>query len=320
MKSISKLTDFYYKTLYPSLKELDEERKKIKKRIISIAFLYAIFVIFVLSSLFASHISLDILIFVVAFSIAVGAFFYKYLIKDYTFDFKIKIIEPLIKEIDENLRYSSTLHIPERHFIRSELFSERVDRFSGNDYVRGRIDSIPIEFSDIHAEKKHKDSKGNTSWSTIFQGLFIVSEFNKNFNGTTIVLPDTAQKAFGDLVGNWLQSKNFTRGELVKMDDVSFEKEFVVYSDDQIEARYILSPSLMQKLLNFKKRSKYPLFISFKANNIHMAINYDKDLFEPSVFHSLLEYKVAMEYIETLHLVIGIVEELKLNEKLWSKL
>ncbi len=44
-----------------------------------------------------------------------------------------------------------------------------------------------------------------------------------------------------------------------------------------------------------------------------------KDLFEPSVFHSLLEYKTALEYIVTLHLAISIVEELKLNEKLWSK-
>lgn len=47
---------------------------------------------------------------------------------------------------------------------------------------------------------------------------------------------------------------------------------------------------------------------------------FNKDRFEPSVFHSLLKYKIAMEYVQTLHLAIGIVEELKLNQKLWSKL
>jgi len=49
-----------------------------------------------------------------------------------------------------------------------------------------------------------------------------------------------------------------------------------------------------------------------------MAIEYNKDLFEPSIFRSLLEYKIAMEYVKTLHLAIGIIEELKLNQKLWS--
>ena len=95
---------------------------------------------------------------------------------------------------------------------------------SGNDFVRGEIDSINIQFSDIHAEQRHKDSKGNTSWSTIFQGLFIVSEFNKTFHGKTVILPDSAQSTFGDLVGGWLQSKNMSRDELVKMDNPDFEK------------------------------------------------------------------------------------------------
>jgi len=43
------------------------------------------------------------------------------------------------------------------------------------------------------------------------------------------------------------------------------------------------------------------------------------DLFEPKVFSSLLEYKSAMAYIQTLHLATGVIKELKLNERLWSK-
>ena len=103
------------------------------------------------------------------------------------------------------------------------------------------------------------------------------------------------------------------------MDHPEFEKEFVVYATDQIEARYILSHSLMQKLLHFKTRSKHPLHISFIGQSINLAIEYNKDLFEPSVFRSLLDYKIAMQYVQTLHLCIGIIEELKLNQKLWSK-
>ncbi|MDT8339758.1 MAG: DUF3137 domain-containing protein, partial [Sulfurimonas sp.] len=164
-----------------------------------------------------------------------------------------------------------------------------------------------------------KSSKGRENWSTLFQGLFIVADFNKHFSGETVILPDTAQNTFGDVIGHWMQSNNMARDELVKMDDPEFEKEFVVYSTNQVEARYILSNSLMKKLLAFKEKSDHKIHISFVGTHIYMAISYNKDLFEPSIFHSLLDYKIAMEYIKTLHLAIGLVEELKLNQKLWSK-
>jgi hypothetical protein len=320
MKGLSELTDFYYKTLYPPLQKLEKDRKKLKNKILLYGGFYTTVTLFLAFYLLSLNSSIEPFLFLGFAYFGLGAFVYKWLIKEYTHEFKAKIIEPLIKEIDSNLSYTPKMHIPEQHFTRSKLFTSSPDRVSGNDYVRGKIDGIEIEFSDFHAQKKHKDSKGRTSWSTMFQGLFIISEFNKNFKGTTVVLPDTAESTFGNYIGSWLQSNNFGRNELIKMDNIAFEKEFVVYATDQIEARYILTPLLMQKLLNYKKRSKEDTFISFNANKIYLAIDYRKDLFEPSVFHSLLKYKIAMEYVETLHLAIGIVEELKLNQKLWSKL
>ena len=319
MKSLSQLTDFYYKKLYPDLQILEEERKKIKKRVINIGIIYLLFILLIAFFIY-QKLSLEFLFFFGVFALAGFKWLYSYLINDYNVDFKDKIIAPLIQEIDNNLHYSPQAHIPTAEFNRSKLFTTRPDRVSGNDYVQGSIDAIPVEFSDFHAEKKHKDSKGNETWEKLFMGLFLISEFPKNFQGQTIILPDSAQKIFGDLVGNYLQSNNFSRNELVKMDNPEFEKEFVVYSSDQIEARYILTPALMQKLLRYKKKTKHPIYVSFIGGKIYLAIEYNNDMFEASLFHSLLEYKIAMEYIKTLHLAIGIVEELKLNQKLWSKI
>ncbi|QSZ42127.1 DUF3137 domain-containing protein [Sulfurimonas aquatica] len=318
MKTTSELTDFYYKTLFPTLETLEEDRKKLRQKIIKVGVFYT-FIVVLLSLVFlSSHINFDIIVFLLFAYIGIGLFIYKMLIKDYTKDFKHSVIEPLIKEIDRNLSYTPELCVREHTFTRSKLYKKHIDRFRGNDYVRGTIDGIDIEFSDIHAEYRSKNSK-NKSWHTIFQGLFIVSDFHKHFKGETIVLPDNAQSTFGDLIGNWLQSNNFARDELVKMDNPEFEKEFVVYSNDQVEARYVLTHTLMQRLLIFKKRSGHPLGVSFIGGNIYIAIEYNKDLFEPSIFHSLLKYKIAMEYVSTLHLAIGIIEELKLNQKIWSK-
>ncbi len=319
MKTISELTDFYYKTLYPVLQELEEDRKAVKKRVINISIVFSI-VAFTLLAFLAKYINdLDFLFFIGIFYIAGLGWIYRYLITDYRSDFKQKVIAPLIEQIDKNLGYLPEMHVPLGNFNRSKLFTTRPDRVSGNDYVRGKIDNIDIAFSDFHAEKRHKDSKGRESWETLFQGLFIISDFHKKFQGETIILPDSAQSLFGDLIGSWLQAHNFSRKELIKMDSPNFEKEFVVYGTDQVEARYILTPTLMQKLLNYKKRSKHPLYVSFIRGKIYMAIEYNDDMFEPSLFRSLLNYKIAMEYVATLHLAVGVVEELKLNQKLWSK-
>ena len=320
MKSISDLTDFYYNDLHPDLQELEKKREAIKAKLIKVFVALAVFTGGVLFWIYSAvgyfH---DSMFFVAILALIIGTMLYRFMIKDYVGDFKLQIIKPLIHAIDEHLRYTPKGSISEKLFVRSKLFKHRIDRYRGNDHVKGKIDHIPLQFSDVHAEYKTRDSKGRTRWHTIFQGLFIVAEFNKSFKGETIIVPDNAEKLLGSVIGNWLQSKNMNRNELVKMDNPEFEKAFVVYGTDQIEARYILTHAMMDRLLGFKKRTGENLFISFTGDHIHLAINYKKDLFEPTVFTSLLNYKQAMEYIQTLKLAIGIVEELKLNQRLWSK-
>jgi len=320
MKSISELTDYYYDHLYSDLQKLEDARKKIVGKLIVIDSILAIIALAVILAIYrASEGFSDVMIFVAVAGVALAGVVQKLMTKEYTVSFKEKIIQPLIEAIDNNLNYSPVGYISEHRFKRSKIFKHGIDRYSGNDYVSGTIDGIKIAFSDVHAQYKTTDSRGRTSWHTIFNGLFISSEFNKNFKGKTIILPDTAEKMFGSLIGKWLQSKNISRKLLIKMDDPAFEKAFVVYGTDQIEARYILTHSMMKRLLDFKQRSGEDIFISFTGKNINIAIA-GGDRFEPAVFRSLLSYKQAMAYIRTLKLGIGIVEDLKLNQHLWSKL
>lgn len=320
MKSTSELTDFYYKELYPSLEELEKARVEIVSKLQWYGGMGA--VVFLLTAIwFGKNVGLfhPLSMGVFLGFIAIGGFTYRFMTQGYAKDFKIKVITPLIGAIDPHLLYNPDFIISQHLFERSNLFQHSIDRYSGNDYVKGSIDGVPLEFSDIHAEYQTKDSKGRTQWHTLFRGLFLVAEFNKYFKAKTIILPDQAEKSFGTLIGGWLQSHNFSRDDLIRLDDPAFEKAFVVYGNDPIEARYILSHSMMKRILEFQKKVSHPLFISFVQNHIHVAIGTKKDLFEPAIFTSLLNYKQAMEYINTLRYTIGIIEELKLNEKLWSK-
>jgi len=319
IKSTSELSDYYYKQLFPILEKLEEDRKSIRSKIIITFVAVFVAVIFIVNYMMEHRYHLFALFGVVVGAAYLARWIYYSITKNYVSEFKAKIIRPLIKSIDRSFKYLPDHYLSEDDFVDSQIFPRRPDRSNGNDYISGRVDGVKIEFSDYHAEIRSKSSDNGNSYSTMFQGLFMVSEFNKEFKGTTIVLPDTAQKVFGDLVGGWLQSKSSSMYELVKMDDPSFEKKFVVYATDQIEARYILTHSLMQRILKLKNKTGSPLYVSFTNNKLYLAIEYNKDLFEPTIFSSLLQYKNAVDYAKTLHLAFNIVQDLKLNEKLWSK-
>ncbi len=321
MKSVSELTDFYYTELYDSLASLEEERKSVQKKVIILfGVLGAVSLTIILVIYSSCRCFNESYIWVGVGATAIGGFGYRWVVGDYRSGFKEQIIRPLIGAIEKELHYAPDAMVPQALFQFSHLFDQRIDRYRGNDLVRGKIDDIAVQFSDIHAEHRSRNSKGREQWSTIFKGLYIVADFNKHFKGRTLVLPDLAENLFGSYIGNMLQSKNFSKDQLVKMDDPAFEKSFVVYGSDQIEAHYILTHTMMQRILKLKKETGSKIYVSFNGEKVMIAIDYDKDLFEPTVFSSLLSIEQAMSYIRTLRSSIGVVEELKLNEKLWSKL
>lgn len=320
MKSITELTDFYYNELYPSLKELEEQRLQMVWKIKLYGSFWFIFSSLILIYILKQRGFIDPIFFLFLFgTIILGGVIYDWFSKDYHGIFKTTVIAPIVRAIDPSLLYNPGFPIAQSLFERSGLFRHSIDYYNGNDYVKGTIEGTELEFSDVHAEYDIEDAKGRKHRQTLFKGLFIVSGFNKHFKGKTIILPDSAENNFGSLLGGWLQSMNFSRGDLVRMDDPEFEKYFAVYSNDQIEARYILSHSMMKRITDLRKRLNVSLYISFISNHMHVAIETRRDHFEPNVFTSLLDYQQTSEYVRTLQNTIGLIEELKLNEKLWSK-
>jgi hypothetical protein len=196
------------------------------------------------------------------------------------------------------------------------------DRYSGDDSISGNIGQTRIHCSEVHAEYKTEstDSKGHhhTHWHTIFKGLFFVADFNKNFTGSTVVLPEVIPSFLGEL-GAVAQSWNIMRGELIRMEDPEFERMFVVYGNDQIEARYILTPGLMRRIMKFKNKSSRQIYLSFVESKIYIALSYSQPLFEPAISKTLLDFGALAPYFEDLELAAGIVDDLNLNTRIWGK-
>jgi len=242
--------------------------------------------------------------------------------RDYVKKFKRRVIGAIVEFCNPGLTYEPKGHISRETFRASRIFRHSIDRYRGEDRVTGPMGATAVDFSEIHAEYKttSTNSKGHTStqWHTIFRGLFFTADFNKHFRTVTVVLPDVAEKAFGWL-GQKLQEMNIGRPDLIKLEDPEFEREFVVYGEDQVEARYILSTSLMQRILEFRRRAGTRVYLSFVGSRVHVAIPSTRNMFEPRLLRSVLEFEPAAEYLRDLQFALGIVEDLDLNTRIWSK-
>ena len=324
MKNIEDLKKFYRETLYASMLPLERQRKKIVS-VVGIAGAVIGLVVLISAAVIISSARGSGALFAIIpllIGAAVFALVYYMVSKNYKSQFKWEIIGKLVKFFDSSLMYFPESCISREQYMESRIFPKTPDRYKGEDYISGKLDKTAIAFSEVHSEYKTetRDSKGNTqtTWHTIFKGIFFIADFNKNFSGVTVVLPDIAEKMFG-FIGKMMQEWNFTRGKLIKLEDPEFEKEFVVYGDDQVTARYILSTSLMEKIMDFKKKTGRPIHLSFVNSRVYVALSYDKNFFEPKLFSTLLDFNVILGYYNDLALLLGIVEDLDLNDRIWSK-
>ncbi len=244
------------------------------------------------------------------------------LTRGFVAEFKSQVIAEIVRFYDPNLRYGPFECIAQAQFLASGIFRQRIDRYRGEDLVEGTIDKTAICFSELHAEYKTEsmDSKGRrrTQWHTIFKGIFFIGDFNKDFAGETYVLPDTAERLLG-FMGRKLQELNGARGELIHLEDPDFEKAFVVYGTDQVEARYIISTALMRRILELQTKSQCSLHLSFVRSKVFIAITRSRNAFEPGIFRSLLEFDSLRRHFDDMQLITGIVEDLNLNTRIWTK-
>jgi hypothetical protein len=246
--------------------------------------------------------------------------------------FKYRVMARLVKLFHPSLNYYPHRAIAEQEYHLSMLFhnSPDPDRYRGEDYIEGVIDKTDIRLSELHTEYRQVtyDSKGRRRehWVTIFRGLFISADFHKHFHGVTLVLPDTEQSWLGGF-GQWLQSISAKLGnqpgELVKMEDPEFERLFKVFSTDQVEARYILTPNMIRRIVDFRNRTKSQVRLSFIASRVFVAISTYHNYFEPpSLFapaDKLLDPSTLAQYFEELKFALAVVDELNLNTRIWTK-
>ena len=206
----------------------------------------------------------------------------------------------------------------EKHLSPSLVkYSGLVGRFStihGNNLIHGEHGDTRFSFSNINLSNPSKDGR-----SDVFGGIILAIDFSKNLKGKTLVFPDIAQQALGVWLGKTVQSFGWKGLELVYLEDPAFEKEFAVYSSDQVESRYILTPNMMSNMLRLKNKYGEAFSFSFTHGTVFVAI--DKvSPFESALDAPILPDGTFYHFYKTIDLVTDIIDTLQLHTRIWSKL
>jgi hypothetical protein len=230
-----------------------------------------------------------------------------------------QILEPVVRFWDASFDYKQHGRIAQAEFEASRLFSgESFNRYSGEDLVTGKHGATEFRFCELHVKHVEKTKNGTRS-RVVFDGIFFVADFNKSFRSQTLVLPDTAERALGAF-GRAFQSvaSGASGMQLVELEDPAFERAFTVRSSDPTEARYLLSPSLMQRILAFHGNTGAKLRLAFFGGRVYVAIPLPGDFLAVSA-HKPLMLDDIRKWAGELLFAIHIVDELDLNTRIWSK-
>jgi len=188
------------------------------------------------------------------------------------------------------------------------------DRSNFEDLFSGAHKGARYELYEGHLETRSTDSKGRTRYTTVFRGQLIRMHFPREFLGVTIVRRDAGVfNAFG---GGQLDGKKLERVRLVASE---FEKAFEVWGTDQVEARYLLHPVMMERLIALEtglhgKRIR----CAFEGGDLLVAVE-GGNLFEPGdMFKPLVDPSRARRIVDEIASVVKVMDQVLTAQTLRS--
>ena len=227
--------------------------------------------------------------------------------KHYRGEFRNKIIDYLLE--GEQYRFDKSGRISSLDFECSQFAKKSYSCFRSSDLLvinipndNGKKSSIDFQVADVDAYELHVDSKGNRSTSDVYQGMFGYIEFNEKFK--CVLAINSNYKIKG------------VKLEKVILEDINFNKEFDVKTNNQLEARYILTPDMMEKIMKLEKMIK-DVKILFANKTLYIGSE-KVNMFELGKYKSGDPLIIFENLYDEIALILGIIDELKNNDKVFK--
>lgn len=227
----------------------------------------------------------------------------------YLHEYKRRVYSAVCAAHFPGIVYEPAGGIPWRAFDESRLFPFASNSYASEDRFRGRYGATEVCFAEAVAQRSERRGFGEnreTVWITYFRGLVFIADFNKHFHSTTRLLPRDSGAA------------PVSGEKRIALEDPRFEAVFQTWSSDAIDARYVLSFSLMERLMTLNER--HPgLRARFEGGRLLLLLPLTVDRFEPSIERSAHDVGQVERFVAELRECLGVVDALNLDTRIWSK-
>lgn len=298
------------------VEKLENLRKKIKKNSI-IGFIVVVIVnVIIAMALRKSNILpfkyYYVLPFTLAISAIIASMFNNKYYNEYTTIYKNTFVLSSLKDIFSDLKYNFDEGLEEEILEETDMIYLG-DIYHSNDYIEGKYKGINFKSSDVHIQEEHetedKDGNKETEYVTIFFGRWFIFDFNKPFKADLCVT----------------QIPYMFRGyhkkyEKVKLEDEVFNKNFLVYAQNEHEAFYILTPSFMEKLKELSEKMGGHLMLCFTDSKLYIGLNNYKDAFEPNFNKKVNEEIIKNDIKKDIQIITDFIEKLDLDNDLFKEI
>ena len=226
--------------------------------------------------------------------------------KAYKKAYKAYFVGTSLPRVFTDYEYNHQLGI-EKSLLKSTDLIYTGNIYETNDYVSGKYHNLNFTQADVKIVEVSTDSDGDTTYTTLFYGRWMIFKLTKQFEKHVIV----AGKRFGAA----LNSKAASKYHKITLESKEFNQKFYVFAESETEARYLLDPAFMERVQALSERYNDAILLMIVNNELHIAINDNKDSFEPPKdCRTPLNEKAEFDQtLAEIHTVTDIVDALKLK-------
>lgn len=228
--------------------------------------------------------------------------------------FKELFVEKALQEVFSDLKYDPDKGL-DKSILKKTGMIDLADEYSSNDLISGKYNGIGFTQADVHIQEEHTTSNGKTTHTelvTIFQGRYMIFDFNKNFTHKLEIIQNGFMAA--KVPGGWFK-RDLDR---IELEDSDFNRRFKTYTTSGSEAFYILTPTFMEHIKTFDDRTRGKLLFCFIDNKLHVAIDSREDSFELSAFGKIDPEEIRHQVDRDIRVITDLADDLRLEDDLFN--
>ena len=224
----------------------------------------------------------------------------------YNVSFKEQFVRKELESFLDNMEFTPVRTLDESIIKDSGLFP-RYDIYSGNDYISANYKNRYFVQSDIHLQEIYEttdtDSDGDTitrtKYKTIFQGRFMVFDYDTISNESVYIYDKRSRHVTGDLIQTELDA---------------FNKRFDITAKDATAALRILTPQVIEGIALASDKLACPISLSFVNDKIYIAVS-NGDAFEAATVGDATLSEQREQVKREIQAVLDMTETIYLKNK-----